>query len=206
MRRGVCPPGPARRAGQRTSSGLDRSPRYALRPSPARAAKSPRRRRFHMRRTCSNAVGLKQTPVPIGHRCRLAIPNVSRPFGRVPAQANPKSRPIRAAACVALHSGRCVQARGIPPRAPDISLISSCALRAPGEGREVRRAAVRPPGVACDQPWDLLRHDPQIRMTHRLGLADRGFGLLDRQEGTDAYAIDGPPIIHPRHHASAQTV
>src|SRR5258708_3949802 len=29
--------------------GLDRSARYALRPSPAPAAKSPRRRRFHMR-------------------------------------------------------------------------------------------------------------------------------------------------------------
>src|SRR5260370_40115822 len=34
--------------------GLGRSARYALRPSPARAAKSPRRRRFHRRRTCSN--------------------------------------------------------------------------------------------------------------------------------------------------------
>ena len=34
--------------------GLDRSSRYALRPAPARAAKSPRRRRFHMRRTCSD--------------------------------------------------------------------------------------------------------------------------------------------------------
>src|SRR5205814_4632280 len=36
--------------------GLDRSPRYALRPAPARAAKSPRHRRFHMRRTCSRSI------------------------------------------------------------------------------------------------------------------------------------------------------
>ena len=49
-----------------------------------------------------------------------------------------------------------------------------------------------------------MRDDSQIRMTHLLGLGDGGFGLLDRKEGPYTHTVDGPPVIHPRCHASPQ--